>query len=101
WHELQSGFSRWIAKVSRSEKVRSFLPLTASSRGGMSGGGGAGGDPRRLSSTNFPRLTGDVRVGFEVTARTEPSVRMPPRGLSGGNFTRRISSPITFRLVSP
>ena len=70
-------------------------------QGGISGGGGGGGVPRKLSNTNNPRLTGDVRVGFEVTASTEPSVITPPRMLSAGNLTRRISSPLTFRLVSP
>ena len=43
---------------------------------------------------NRPRFTGEVRSGFEVTARTVPCVSTPPRGLSAGSFTRRISSPV-------
>ena len=37
---------------------------------GTSGGGGGGGVPRICSSTHLPRLTGEVRVGFEVSVRT-------------------------------
>ena len=33
------------------------------------GGGGGGGVPRMFSSIHLPRLTGEVRVGFEVSAR--------------------------------
>ena len=49
-----------------------------------------------LSSTNSPRFTGEVRVGFEVTTSTVPCVSRPPRGLPVGRVTRRISSPFTF-----
>ena len=44
---------------------------------------------------NTPRFTGEVRVGLEVTASTVPWVSTPPRGLSGGSETRRISGPVT------
>ena len=56
---------------------------------------GAGGVPRRFSRMNRPRFTGDVRVGFDVTTSTEPCVSSPPRGLSAGRVTRRISFPVT------
>ena len=54
-----------------------------------------------LSRINTPRLTGEVRVGLEVTISTEPCVSNPPRELSSGNLTRRISLPVTCRFVSP
>ncbi len=80
--------SRCSASVSRKESFLSFIAFAASSSGGMSGGGGGGGVPRRLSRMNKPRFTGEVRVGFEVTASTEPCVMTPPRGLSAGSLTR-------------
>ena len=49
------------------------------------------GDPKMLSKMNKPRFTGEVRVGFEVTTSIEPWVSSPPRGLSSGRLTRRIS----------
>ena len=39
---------------------------------------------------NWPRFTGDVRVGFEVTSSTEAWASTPPRGLSFGSDTLRI-----------
>ncbi len=50
---------------------------------------------------NRPRLTGEVRVGFDVTINIAPCVSTPPRGLSAGSETRRISGPVTFRFVRP
>ena len=97
WQELHKGFARWAASVSRKEGARFVTPRTASSSGGIFGGGGGGGVPRMLSRMKSPRLTGEVRVGFEVTASTVPSVRMPPRrDFRAADTTRRISSPITF-----
>src|SRR5580693_2465754 len=55
--------------------------------GGMLGGGGGDGVPRMLSRINRPRLTGEVRVGLDVTARTLPMVSTPPRVLSAGSVT--------------
>ena len=58
-----------------------FLPVAvdASSSFGTSGGAGGAGVPRMLSSTNRPRFTGEVRVGFEVTVRMLAWVSSPPR----------------------
>ena len=42
----------------------------------------------------FPRLTGEVRVGFELTVRTEAIVTIPPRRGSLSE-TRRNSLPVT------
>ena len=61
----------------------------------MFGGGGAVGTPSRLSRMNSPRLTGEVRSGFDVIASTVPCVNTPPRGLSAGNCTSRMSFPLT------
>ena len=66
--------------------LRSLNSLAASSRAGISGGGGGGAMRKKLSRMNKPRFTGEVRVGFEVTARTVPCVSIPPRGLSGGQL---------------
>ena len=57
--------------------------------------GGSAGVPKILSRMKTPRLTGEVRVGFEVTESVVPWVRIPPRGLSGGRITFRISVPVT------
>ena len=57
-------------------------------------GGGGGGAPRRFSRIHLPRLTGEVRVGFEVTAKTLACVRTPPRGVPTSE-TRRNDSPST------
>ena len=43
------------------------------------------GVPRMLSRMNWPRFTGEVRVGFEVTIKTAACVNTPPRGLSLGS----------------
>src|SRR3982751_6623562 len=48
---------------------------------GTSGGGDGGGSHSRCSSTQLPRLTGDVRLGCEVVVRKVSWVRMPPRPL--------------------
>ena len=37
----------------------------------MSGGGGGAGVPRMLSRMNWPRFTGEVRVGLEVTSKID------------------------------
>ena len=61
----------------------------------MSAGGGGAGVPRMFSRMNWPRFTGEVRVGFEVTSKTDACVSTPPRGLSLGSVTLRISLPLT------
>ena len=44
----------------------------SSLNGGTFGGGGGGGVPKMFSSTHLPRITGDVRVAYAVTARMLP-----------------------------
>ena len=65
--------------------------------GGGDGQGGGGGDgrPNKFDTTKFPRGMGDVVVPFAVTFNTLACVSKPPRGLSDGSATRRISCPVT------
>ena len=95
WQEAQVAWLRCRTIDSRTDGVRPEIFLPASSSDGIFGGGGAGGEPRMLSRMNKPRFTGEVRSGLEVTARTVPCVKMPPRGLPAGRSTRRIWSPLT------
>ena len=46
------------------------------------GGGGGGGVPSRFSSTHWPRFTGEVRLGAEVTVSTLPCPSRPRRAAS-------------------
>ena len=55
---------------------------------------GGGGVPRTFSSTHFPRRTGDVRAGPEVTVRTLACVNTPARPVPA-RLSRRNSSPAT------
>ena len=53
-----------------------------------------GGVPSRFSSTHLPRLTGEVRVGLDVSTSTLPWVSTPRRGVpSSETFWK--SSPVT------
>ena len=63
--------------------------------GGFGGGGGGGGLPMTFSSNHLPRVTGEVRVGYDVTVRILPCPSSPPR-VSSLNVTRRKWLPYTF-----
>src|SRR4051794_30153097 len=97
---MHKALVRW--RKSDSFTVGAGFVLTsaavACSRGGISAGGGGAGRPRMLSKTYRPRLTGDVRSGFEVVTSMVPWVKMPPRWLSGGNDTFLIWSPVTLSM---
>ena len=69
---------RWAASLSRIGRLAGTDPSSAGIRGG--GGGGA---PKMLLNTHTPRITGEVRVAKDVTDRTLPWRRSPPRLLSG------------------
>ena len=56
---------------------------------GTSGGGGGGGEASKLSSTYFPRSTGEVRAAYDVTVRMLPWPSKPARCVSGPSSTRR------------
>ena len=47
------------------------------------------GAPRRFSSTHLPRKTGDVRVGYDVTIKMLPCVKMPPRSVPASETRRK------------
>lgn len=53
-----------------------------------SSGGFGGGVPRIRSSTQEPRIMGEVVVPLAVTLRMLPMVSSPPRWLSLGKVTR-------------
>src|SRR5204863_24897 len=88
WQTAQAGFARCAVIASR---IVSGLPVSALSvlSAGMFAGGGGGAADRRFSSTHLPRTTGDVRVAYDVSVRMLPWPSRPPRGLPGGNVTRR------------
>ena len=90
WHEAHVGSARCCSK--RWRPVAGAAPLGFALNDGTSGGGGGGGVPRICSSTNFPRFTGEVRVGIAVTAGTYVSggLGAPERiGLTLAKVARR------------
>src|SRR5262245_62013807 len=77
WQEAQAGFSRCCSIRWRNVPLSSFSLFNS----GTSGGGGGGGELRKFSKTHLPRLTGEVRVGFDVTVRILACVSKPRRGV--------------------
>ena len=93
WHEAQFGSAR-CCSIRCPERPDRGILLVVGERRRRSGGGGGGGVPRISSRIHLPRLTGEVRVGFEVTVRDVASVTTPPRCLPA-RATRRNWSPVT------
>src|SRR6185436_12635270 len=92
WQLAQAAFARCSARRARTERLEEIvLSLSA----GTSGIGGGGGAPKMFSRIHFPRITGDVRVAYEVTVRTLPWRSSPPRSLFRSNVTRRNWLPYT------
>ena len=60
----------------------------------VTGGGGEGGVPRMFSRMYFPRSTGDVRFGYDVSISTAPLPSSPYRD-SSGSLTLRKRAPLT------
>src|SRR5690348_1249134 len=89
WQEEQAGLARCCSSCWRSDAV---VPMAASFRLGTPGGGGGGGSLRKFSRIHLPRMTGDVRVGYEETVRTLACVSTPDRS-SPVKLTRRNSGP--------
>src|SRR5262245_1028130 len=83
WHDAQLSIVRWLASCSRIV----VAPRMSGSRAGTLAGGLGGGVPRIRSSTQAPRVIGDVVVPFAVTFITLAIVITPPRWLSGGSAT--------------
>ena len=65
-------------------------PFVFSGKGGTFGGGDGGGLPKRFSNIHAPRVTGDVRLGEEVTMRKLPWPSKPLLVLSS-MVTRRLA----------
>src|SRR5688572_13022082 len=76
WQFAHDGFARCSSM--RFLSVPDEMAFWLSSSSGTLGGGGGGGVPRICSRTQRPRLTGDVRVGFDVTVRIDAWVSRPP-----------------------
>src|SRR5207247_2431509 len=73
----------YVMSFSATVVTNSWRPsVPVSFSAGTFGGGGGGADPRRFSSSHFPRNTGEVRVAYEVANRTLPCPRSPVRLLS-------------------
>ena len=66
-------------------------------RAAGTGGGGAGGSPRRLSRTHFPRFTTEVRFGGEVTVRRLACPSRPAAIGESSSSTRRNCEPVNPR----
>ena len=92
WHEAQAGSVRCRSIRCRSVPDAPWsLPSFSAS---TPDGGGDGGAPRMFSRIHLPRLTGEVRFGLDVAARTLAWVNTPPRGVPASE-TRRNQSPVT------
>src|SRR4026208_1866981 len=92
WHDAHTGLARCCSSISRTVVV---LPSLLSSRLVLAfGGGGGTGAARMFSSSHLPRIVGEVRVGYDVTASTLPLPRRPQR-VSSATVTRRKWLPYT------
>src|SRR5690606_6474019 len=78
---------RCNSSCSRSDTASLAAPPCASSDGTL-GGGGGGGVASRLSRIHLPRLTGEVRVGFEVTVKMLACPNSPARGVPASETWR-------------
>src|SRR4029079_9231438 len=86
WQLAQVALERCSARRSRMGR---FAATVFSFNDGTLAGGGGGGVPRRFSRIHLPRITGEVRVAYDVTVRILPWRSSPPRSLSESRLTRR------------
>src|SRR5262249_7313141 len=93
WQAAHVGFLRCCSRPSRTGP--GFARLAFSLGAGAFGGGGGGGAPSKFLRIHFPRFTGEVRVGYDVTVKMLAWPSSPPRRLSE-NVTRRKWLPYTF-----
>src|SRR5581483_11507333 len=77
WQLAHAGLARCISSICRTE--RGLLSLLLASSAGTLGGGAGGGAARIFSRTHLPRMVGDVRVVYDVTARTLALPSRPKR----------------------
>ena len=77
WQLAHTGLARCCSSISRTDAA---LPVLLSSRLVFtSGGGGGTGAARMFSSSHLPRMVGEVRVGYDVTASTLALPSRPQR----------------------
>ena len=88
WQLAHVAFDRCSPNRSRKDSV---FEIVFSFSGGKFGGGGGGGAPNRFPRIQFPRITGEVRVAYDVTASTLPCRNNPPRCASGFNAEVRVT----------
>src|SRR6185436_20154406 len=93
WQLAQAALARCSARRCLTDNVAETV---FSFNAGTFGNGGGGGAPIKFSSTHLPRITGEVRVAYEVTVSTLPCRSKPPRSLSLPSATRRKRLPYTF-----
>ena len=86
WQLAQVGLARCRSSISRTDT--GVPAVLSSSVVFTSGGGGGTGAARMLSSSHLPRIVGDVRVGYDVTASTLALPSRPQR-FSSASGTRR------------
>src|SRR5262245_23096066 len=87
WQLAHVGFERCCSSISRTDFALAPVPADSSKAGTFAGGGG-GGAPRIFSSSHLPRIVGEVRVVYDVTASTLAFPNNPKR-FSSVSFTRR------------
>src|SRR5690348_16363018 len=86
WQLAQAGLARCISSIWRTDS--GLLSLLLDSSEGTLGGGAGGGAARMFSRIHLPRMVGEVRVVYEVTARTLALPSRPKR-FSSVSLTRR------------
>ena len=69
WQPAHAGLARCCSMRSRTDFG---VAVGFSSSGGTSGGGVGAGLPSRFSRIHLPRMTGDVRLAFDVTSSRLP-----------------------------
>ena len=97
WHCVQSERTRCSSIFWRIVGSFAFGSAGRGGSGGTSGGGFGGLMPSTLPMIHLPRVTGDVRSGFDVVARNAPLPSSPLRtSMSGPSVTRRNWLPVMF-----
>src|SRR5581483_6748190 len=92
WQLAHTGFARCTSNICRT--VSGFPSLLLNSSAGTFGGGAGGGAARIFSSSHLPRIVGDVRVVYDVTASTL-ALPSSPKRFSSVSTTRRKWLPYT------
>src|SRR5450432_445080 len=75
WHPEHAGLARCCARMS----FWVVAVIVSVGKGGTLAGGAGGGAQSNWLRTKAPRLTTEVRVGYDVTASTPAMVKSPAR----------------------